>query len=96
MADENRETQIDNKTHVLLNLIQIRWRHLQNQIHLLQRVDLTKLVDPNAEITKRFDLAADKNCVQTQRSSFTCDNKLSQGKTYLAIFVSVYADTQAL
>ena len=35
MADENRETQIDNKTHVLLNLIQIRWRHLQNQIHLL-------------------------------------------------------------
>ena len=38
----------DNKTHVLLNLIQIRWRHLQSQI-FLYRVDITKLVRPKCK-----------------------------------------------
>ena len=54
------------------------------------------LFDPTAELTKRIDLTAVKKLRADKRLSFTCDTKLSLGKTYLAKFVSVYADTQAL
>ena len=52
------------------------------------------LFDPNVELTKRIDLTADKNCVQTNVFVLLeTPNKFSKGKTYLPLFVSVYAET---